>query len=167
MTLIRNDLSTVLCEVTSSLRTISVEDETTGSGSGDEATKADVQELLLCFRPIRDGEKKVDESLRFVPRSSVEPPSDSTRGVVSSSSGDVQAKGDSEKTSSSLSNSSKSDGDGLKRKKPPKKRTLPMSKSGGNETSKRLKVDAPKKAPHASDTEKSVVESLMLIKKSQ
>eukprot|EP00562_Extubocellulus_spinifer_P004363 CAMPEP_0178523822 /NCGR_PEP_ID=MMETSP0696-20121128/29310_1 /TAXON_ID=265572 /ORGANISM="Extubocellulus spinifer, Strain CCMP396" /LENGTH=1354 /DNA_ID=CAMNT_0020155107 /DNA_START=53 /DNA_END=4117 /DNA_ORIENTATION=- len=86
---IRKDLSTVWCEVTSSIRTRTLDDDGDGpegtvsagtkmsgseSTSGDNQEKApsEVHELLLCFRPIRDGEEKVGEELRFVPKKKVE-----------------------------------------------------------------------------------------------
>lgn len=89
---IRKDLSTVWCEITSSIRTCKSEDDESGealssltgsgpkassseSGSADEQPQQDEEqenkgssthELLLCFRPIRDGEEEVGEELRFV-----------------------------------------------------------------------------------------------------
>jgi hypothetical protein len=79
--LIRKNLSTIWCEVTSSIRTreaveASEEDSVDGKASrrpsstaGSEAdgpSVAPVKELLLCLRPIREGEKKVAEEFRFV-----------------------------------------------------------------------------------------------------
>ena len=90
---IRKDLSTVWCEVTSSIRTRNTEDDESGealssltgsgtktssseSGSADEQQQdnkaSSTHELLLCFRPIRDGEEKVGEELRFVPPEKME-----------------------------------------------------------------------------------------------
>ena len=88
---IRKDLSTVWCEITSSIRTCKSEDDESGealssltgsgpktssseSGSADEQPQQDEEqdnkgsthELLLCFRPIRNGEEDVGEELRFV-----------------------------------------------------------------------------------------------------
>jgi len=107
--LIRDDLTTIWCEVTSSIRTRSLREEispedaelfgglgksTSGSsekgnnktdsskpsGSGppadssdsteEESSKDEIKELLLCLRPIRDGEEAVSEALRFIPVSS-------------------------------------------------------------------------------------------------
>lgn len=89
--LIRDNLTTIWCEVTSSIRTRSVDEEdvltvTTASASIQKRTKssssnsseeqqsandssqnAQIKELLLCLRPIRDGVEKVSEDLRFVP----------------------------------------------------------------------------------------------------
>jgi len=93
--LIRDDLTTIWCEVTSSIRTRSLKDEaedanppalalpqakgskSSKTGSSDDASDEkqeskqqqpdEIKELLLCLRPIRDGEQKVDESMRFTP----------------------------------------------------------------------------------------------------
>uniref|UniRef100_A0A7S2V9B7 PAS domain-containing protein n=1 Tax=Entomoneis paludosa TaxID=265537 RepID=A0A7S2V9B7_9STRA len=89
--LIRKDLTTIWCEVTSSIRTKEREEESCESVSGDSkknapSAKSSVKsppattagedkavesveverELLLCLRPIRDGEHKMhDSKLRF------------------------------------------------------------------------------------------------------
>jgi len=86
--LIRADLSTIWCEVTSSIHTTSSLDdrsitpsaygsscksfkekkETDCSKDQDaEAQGSSRKELLLCLRPIRDGTEKVSEELRFRP----------------------------------------------------------------------------------------------------
>jgi hypothetical protein len=111
--LIRDDLTTIWCEVTSSVRTKDTDDEsddtTTKGGTrqqtspscsstdgkpvekvarkqgNDEASmhgsddapeeKVDVhqfKEILLCLRPIRDGEEKTDEAHRFKPSKKAE-----------------------------------------------------------------------------------------------
>jgi PAS domain-containing protein len=78
MCLIRQDLTTVWCEVTSSVRTRLTDEESfdspsnpSKSGTATQETpappKEEMLEILLCLRPIRNGEKSVDESLRFVP----------------------------------------------------------------------------------------------------
>lgn len=112
--LIRQDLSTLWCEVTSSIRTRTVEEESNflecddfkpppppsssepsqskqaeqkasevietgvkmsfkGSDSSmcerERDTPDEVKEILLCLRPIRDGEGKVSEKHRFIPGS--------------------------------------------------------------------------------------------------
>lgn len=84
--LIRDDLSTIWCEVTSSIRTRSLKEENvdamvaSGSTSSDKRkgnsanisngseTSEDeqVKELLLCLRPIRDG-KRVENKMDFQP----------------------------------------------------------------------------------------------------
>ena len=149
MCLIRDDLTTVWCEVTSSLRTRSAEEESSESPSTskgtDTDTKAEVQELLLCMRPIRDGDKKVDESLRFVPPKRIEteksPEVVSGEGMVSASSGEGRKE---------------------ELKRPPKKRLLPTH---GTSQRKKTKAGGSSES-NPDDTEKSVVESLMLMNKS-
>ena len=80
---IRKDLSTIWCEVSSSIRTRTLDDDGGAEGIVSAGTKmsvsensngidqakssSDVHELLLCFRPIRDGKEGVREELRFVP----------------------------------------------------------------------------------------------------
>jgi len=182
--LIREDLSTVWCEVTSSLRTRSPEEDQQESQTNEskgsvnvaiDSPKATVKEVLLCLRPIRDGEKKVDESLRFVaPQTASSEEVGLVEGQVSSSSGAIDSsgpdKGSSDKTSSgdgSNTNSTSSDPTDAP-KRPPKKRPM-----GSNQTEdksmvsgKKAKVAHSMTAHPASDTEKSVVESLMLMNKS-
>ncbi len=79
--LIRNDLSTIWCELTSSIRTRpsndvdkepnSLNDNINHIGSNESAGSAESveeeKELLLCFRPIREGEA-VGVELRFCPQ---------------------------------------------------------------------------------------------------
>lgn len=84
--LIRDDLTTIWCEVTSSIRTRSLKDEAADaipmellspnpkqssnmscSDEAEDSSKDEVKELLLCLRPIRDGNEKVDATLRFLP----------------------------------------------------------------------------------------------------
>ena len=80
MCLIRNDLTTIWCELTSSIRTRTVNDEDSELGIIDHNPKAAVdaltdtpkqeeKELLLCFRPYIEG-RKVGEELRFPRRNS-------------------------------------------------------------------------------------------------
>ena len=97
--LIRSDLSTLWCEVTSSLRTkdhdeelndssllgdkrmqnsdestqgklVFEEEPTHESDPGEEKVKIvpQIKEILLCLRPIRDGDAMVDEGYRFKPQ---------------------------------------------------------------------------------------------------
>lgn len=84
--LVRKDLSTIWCEVTSSIRTVEGSRDAApavtegGSDDGKSSRKLgkseegsapsefDMQsekELLLCLRPIRNGEAKVDGALGF------------------------------------------------------------------------------------------------------
>jgi hypothetical protein len=89
--LIRDDLTTIWCEVTSSIRTVSNEDSEQDSvtntskslslkkkdasssssddqqGSNCSSKEAPMKELLLCLRPTSDGTEKVSEDLRFIP----------------------------------------------------------------------------------------------------
>jgi len=84
--LIRSDLSTIWCELTSSIRTrpskigggaitdsasLLPEDESSPEHQGEQVEEEEEQEeekeLLLCFRPLREGEQ-VGEELRFVPK---------------------------------------------------------------------------------------------------
>lgn len=89
--LIRDNLTTVWCEVTSSIRAASPDlevastfDDESGfrktvpgkSSSGSNMVDSPIglqdmeephQEFLLCLRPIRDGDKPVEDKLRFVP----------------------------------------------------------------------------------------------------
>ena len=89
--LIRDDLTTIWCEVTSSIRTVSSDDNEQDSvtntsksvslkkkdasssssddqqGSNCSSKEAPMKELLLCLRPTSDGTEKVSEDLRFRP----------------------------------------------------------------------------------------------------
>jgi hypothetical protein len=200
--LIREDLTTVWCEVTSSIRTRSVEEESpfdaltaelvgtappepsakstsdAPPGAFKEAPKEEtVTELLLCLRPIRDGEKKVSESLRFKRgmqegEQSKQNSSDGAEGraAVSSSSGGPQ--------NSSENASSNRSRDPAKR--PPKKRPHQAQEAADSDGSaeeeqevldisptkkkRSAKLEGAQTPVNASDdTEKSVVESLMLM----
>jgi len=160
-----------------------------GSMQSQEGTK----EILLCLRPIRDGDKLSDESLRLYSKknsvtstsnsnsttnvgTSLSAPNETT--AVSSSSAEAKKQ----KSSSSSQNesldaaqdtSATSSGDARVAKRPPKKRVLsttmdPLAQRDG---AKRQKSEAKKGkkdgSPQSSETEKSVVESLMLMNKSQ
>ena len=186
--LIRDDLTTVWCEVTSSIRTRTLEEDIpdtqsttisstvaksadtppSSSDNPSSSSKEDpVKELLLCLRPIRDGEKKVDESLRFKPRS-MDIQSSSELGdvaegaVVSSSSGDRMQIDNASRDNSAGSSSTEAS------KRPPKKRPPPReasdSTADGMAASPTKRQRQSEQGPaQASDTEKSVVESLMLM----
>lgn len=146
-----------------------------------------VQEFLLCFRPMRDGDKKADESLRLVVSNSspLTPPREAYNGegaVVSTSndsnSTEEQNLNSSEKMSAnggsgdSKNNSASSSLlDKIPSKRPPKKRSLEMKVLAGESApKKKQKPQQPSEqgeGSRASDTEeKSVVESLMLMNKS-
>jgi hypothetical protein len=160
--LIRDDLTTIWCEVTSSIRTKDVPedpdksteegtsvDQLPQSSESDETPVAESKELLLCLRPIRDGDKKVDSKYRFNALGQGD-------DVILVSESD---KGPSSGETSLLSSTSETQ----VASRPPKKRKIkdmmeaPLKRSTG----KRKKGD-----PSADvDTEKSVVESLMLMNK--
>jgi hypothetical protein len=164
-----------------------LEDETSdeksnvkSSGSTDTAgPKLEQKEVLLCLRPIRDGDK-VDESLRFAPPTRSEATLSAALfndPIVSSSSGGNNTqddKADSDRISSSAPSNqsfSKATGSSLKEKKrPPKKRALKSTNADDFPThedvpKKRTKTDVRGHSSNSSDTEKSVVESLMLMNK--
>ena len=189
MCLIRDDLTTVWCEVTSSIRNKSAEedmgeDKATNSKSTESSETSGAkmdQELLLCLRPIRNSTKKVDESFRFIPLakqvSSAVPKKDNADAWVSTSSysGETnkEDKADAEKTltKTGLKNATSASAKQQEfyKKRPPKKRLLATSaetyKDSSNQN-KRKKTESTNQGPNASETEKSVVESLMLMNKS-
>jgi len=111
--LIRDDLTTIWCEVTSSIRTRSLNDEMDEfnpviparpkiAGEIDESKQIDgedvvvqdvqVKELLLCLRPIREGDEKVSEKMRFEPRALVKNQSNNKDANASTSSVSAMAK---------------------------------------------------------------------------
>jgi hypothetical protein len=173
--LIRDDLTTIWCEVTSSIRTRSLNDESSeipqqssfaqgntkeSKGSGlstcddtDEVTKDEVKELLLCLRPIREGEEKVDAAMGFRP---------------------VKSKFEVAKEDSlhDSSNASKDHPKG-----PVKKRQVWQQENNASITTDSTRVSTnessasepakkkPKSEGSEDDPEKSVVESLMLMGK--
>jgi len=185
MCLIRDDLTTVWCEVTSSIRNKS-SDEDTGEekpANSKSTESSDVsgtnidQELLLCLRPIRNGGKKVDESLRFVPLEKHQlratSPRYSTETWVSASSYSAdtnkEKEGDSGRTvirNNSNNNLSACLKQELNKKRPPKKRPLVKGVNSYSDTptQKRTKHDSTANGTNASETD--VVESLMLMNKS-
>lgn len=202
--LIRDDLTTLWCEVTSSIRTRSVEDDTpeeappaNGIGIGStkvaaaaaaaaksgasktskastvssddapvEAKVPETKELLLCLRPIRDGDGEVDESLRFSPRRL-----EGSNSPIPSSgllTGDAEACRAVSNADLSDSNGNAdatiADDPGNDRKRPHKKRALPLQHPASSEPGTSTKRTKVKQGPSSSDdTEQSVVESLMLM----
>ena len=167
--LIRNDLTTIWCEVTSSIRTRSLKDENSDELLGpleektlsssatqsvdanrktedeDSSGEGEIKEILLCLRPIRDGLDTVDESLRFIGPKNV----------------DLSDSGPSS-SSTSVDGAAK-DLDGKVKHRPPKKRPIvsdPSSGSLSNDSGLKLS-----KKPRLDEavTEKSAVESLMLM----
>jgi hypothetical protein len=174
MCLIRVDLTTVWCEVTSSIRNKSsdedwAEERPTNNRSTDNGrnlgTKID-QELLLCLRPIRNGGKKVDESFRFVPLGDqIASPTKVFRNTDPSSEDRGAADRTLTRDNSSNSSSLKHE---IHKKRPPKKRLLVTDIEPCNNfpINKRAKADSTCQGPNDSEAEKSVVESLMLMNKS-
>lgn len=220
--LIREDLTTIWCEVTSSIRTRSLEDEMTNPATSTNATDTkkvngpacnkngsksssnsldssqpptanEMKELLLCLRPIRDGEEKVGEELRFVPlrkriklegQGSTEliapssvPPAISSSNVTISTKQTSNSRDDADSGGSSITGSgASSNNDGSRKLQGPMKKRMFLMEAGqkislkskDNPDSQQLK-QAEKKRRIASlhdqttDTEKSVVESLMLM----
>eukprot|EP00538_Stauroneis_constricta_P000407 CAMPEP_0119549162 /NCGR_PEP_ID=MMETSP1352-20130426/2929_1 /TAXON_ID=265584 /ORGANISM="Stauroneis constricta, Strain CCMP1120" /LENGTH=943 /DNA_ID=CAMNT_0007594651 /DNA_START=546 /DNA_END=3377 /DNA_ORIENTATION=+ len=203
--LIRSDLSTVWCEVTSSIRTRTPDEEgsdfpTTMSSPPNPAPKSDngsqsqaeTREILLCLRPIDDGGMLSDESLRLHPSScsgvkseADAPSSPSSRNAAAAvsaiSSGAKKADASSFSQSDFMDVDDEAAASGAAKRKaskrPPKKRSLPtqnQSASGDGEAAtktKRKKGQGTKKgdkgSSQSSETEKSVVESLMLMNKCQ
>jgi len=199
--LIRQDLSTLWCEVTSSIRTRTVEEESNffecddfkpppppsslepsqskqveqkasevietgvkmsfkGSDSSmcekERDTPDEVKEILLCLRPIRDGEGKVSEKHRFIPGSN-----SAEKREISESNGSMAG----EPESSRLMTSSMVAEKPPVQSRPPKKRKTNMS---NQKAKKRVNAD-----PGAAVTEHAelsedvpdtdVAESLMLM----
>mmetsp|Transcript_86172 Transcript_86172/g.248839 ORF Transcript_86172/g.248839 Transcript_86172/m.248839 type:complete len:814 (+) Transcript_86172:233-2674(+) len=163
--LIRSDLTTVWCEVTSSIREEVVEmepvEDLQASGSvkageslmtGSIVKKEPVQEFLLCMRPMRDGENKADESMRLVSSLRAELSPDET--PISSSGNDSNKTSDD--SDSKNKSTSSSDYRGSAELDRAKKRPLDP------ELQLREAEVAAKKSKTDSE-ESSVVESLMLI----
>lgn len=195
--LIRQDLSTLWCEVTSSIRTRTVEEESNflecddlkpppppsssepsqskqaeqkasevietgvrmsfkGSDSSmcdrERDTPDEVKEILLCLRPIRDGEGKVSEKHRFMPGSA------GKREISESSmAGELE--------SSRLMSSSMVAEKPSVQSRPPKKRKTNMSSQN---TEKLVKADAAAAAKEHGDPsddvpDTDIAESLILI----
>eukprot|EP00536_Pseudo-nitzschia_multiseries_P012848 jgi/Psemu1/290540/fgenesh1_pg.512_\ len=179
MCLIRVDLTTVWCEVTSSIRNKSADDDAgdvkaTNSKSTESSEtsgpKLD-QEILLCLRPIRNSSKKVDESCRFVPSTKYASSAalkDVSDPWVSTSSGGETNEAKSNSDRNITNNNAKQQE--LNKKRPPKKRLMATgvdAYTNNNPDQKRAKTESTnQQGPNASETEKSVVESLMLMNKS-
>lgn len=178
MCLIRDDLTTIWCEVTSSIRTKETPQEpedlnaTTsqsgkGTKEGDTSVKSssesdstppvikETKELLLCLRPIRDGEGKVDEKFRFMRRKTL------AEHIVSESSNTGPSSGGEMSLMSS-------NGETQTDSRPPKKRRKRDARDGKEPSAKRNTGERQGEfaAPQV-DTEKSVVESLMLMNRAK
>ena len=210
--LIRDDLTTIWCEVTSSIRTRSLREEiapedaelfgglgksTTGSSekdnsktdpgslvtssdSAEESSKDEIKELLLCLRPIRDGDEVVSEGLRFIPiasRAVQTGISDSKDTMIaatttshsrtSESTNAITNGGSTPQESNSINGESRSRLTELSppaKKRPPKKRPMSATKVSTGSWSQEGGSDArpEKKSCNEEElAEKSVVESLM------
>lgn len=156
--LIRDDLTTVWCEVTSSIRTRHPDEErpdlpldsakskssTTSSNQDDppQAPEVGVKELLLCLRPIRDGDEKVDEKHRFTGKREVSDDSN----TACTSSGDEKKSG-----KSSLST------DAPVRAPPLKKRKAELEETASKESSEAQDLSTP------GPVDTAVAESLMMM----
>lgn len=200
--LIRDDLTTIWCEVTSSIRTRSLKEEispedaelfgglglgksTTGSSEKDssktlgavdssesieDSTKDEIKELLLCLRPIRDGDEVVHERLRFIPMASrgVGGDSSESANAVSTGGSTLQATNSSNGGSGPSGESSSPS-----KKRPPKKRPMAMRETSATKVSTGSSSqedssgsDGPATKLSRKDeesAERSVVESLMLM----
>lgn len=136
MRLIRNDLSTIWCELTSSIRTRPVDDidkevaaatqpqpkggngqkvapNAVGSVNESAESVQEEKELLLCFRPIREGEV-VGEELRFCPKETSEDAEDGGEDLAP-----TLPEEDHKVSSSGNSSSSKNEGGKKKKHQPP------------------------------------------------
>lgn len=225
--LIRNDLTTIWCEVTSSIRTRSLGDELaesmisssvsngnntksnndnnagassgnttekpvtgnsssssdlvdkskkdTGSDSVPSQQEVQVKELLLCLRPIREGEEKVSEELRFIPKKELDKfaNGNGTDNKQQKVKQDEEMNGsapDGEPTPQSQTQqqqTSNKTGSGVSAvKRPMKKR--PLSEIQKSSVSVSVSSSSVMKGDGvATDTEKSVVESLMFLSNKQ
>ncbi|KAL7538138.1 hypothetical protein ACHAXR_008318 [Thalassiosira sp. AJA248-18] len=196
--LIRNDLSTIWCELTSSIRTRPLNDghkdpsvvppsqlKQGGNQKMDSSESAvssdsgqEEKELLLCFRPIREGEE-VGEELRFCPKVSVSENADGSEGSpassdepkVSSSANSTSRKAGAVKkeakksASSTTSTPSSAETQAAtaptapaKKNRPPKKRRFESEEV--NQPCKKKSHD-----DHSQVAEKSAVESMMELAK--
>jgi hypothetical protein len=161
--LIRDDLTTIWCEVTSSIRTKDVPevavdpeksegssvavDQLPSSESDSTPLVQQSKELLLCLRPIRDGEKKVDAKYRFNPLGLGD-----NKIMVSGSSNTGLSSGEASlfSSTSEIQMASRP----LKKRRRKEDMEAPLKRSKGKGQSGDS-TDV--------DTEKSVVESLMLM----
>jgi PAS domain S-box-containing protein len=144
--LIRSDLSTIWCELTSSIRTSIVQesqDSMTKEGSTENESEMLETELLLCFRPIQEGEP-VSSDMRFAPVAA--------RGVTDSS-GDATSSNNPASTETQLDVNETVP---IKKNKPPKKRTFQDEECG--------ELRGMKKSRTANE-ETSAVESMMELAK--
>jgi len=160
--LIRSDLSTIWCEMTSSVRTSMPHDEADRGSVSKEGSVQEPEELhkeiMLCFRPIQEGEK-VSSDLRFRRvLASQEKLSDESGsgsnpkipGVSESSGGGSGSNNDGANTSNGADPSSagtQTDVDGsmqLQKNRPLKKRAFELQESAevGNKKSRPAETSA-------------------------
>lgn len=171
MCLIRQDLTTVWCEVTSSVRTRLTDEESFDSPSNPSkssasppdpvASREDRLEILLCLRPISNGEKNVDESFRFIPLqrpTSTAMDNETIDRVVSSSSANVNKT---ESSSGSVNGPKENSSDPQISSE---KRKLPTDEETSKPQSKKQKRSDGSK-PSTLETEQAV-ETLMFLNKS-
>jgi hypothetical protein len=165
--MIGEEFGALEAKVVSSKKTSSASNDTKDSKGPstsmdeDVTTKDEIKELLLCLRPIRDGEEIVDEPLRFVPSRSIPEVSDR---ATTTDSGPYNA------TTSSDSASNDPGSSGKVKHRPPKKRFIVSEDPSITKvSSSSLHPDSstPVKKRRLQDdvTEKSAVESLILIGK--
>jgi hypothetical protein len=173
--LVRKDLTTVWCELTSSIRTRTVNDEDNELGIIDhnpkaaidgvtEATEEEEKELLLCFRPNLEG-RKVGEELRF-PRRSVEIKNDNKATALSKCMNSKASASLDVVSSSTLTQTEFSTNPTLELEmhRPPKKRTFAVSEdlTNGNWPKPRPRHRRVKINERQQD-EESAAESLMMM----
>lgn len=150
--------------VVSSKRTQSASNESKDSkdpSSTDEDVriKDEIEELLLCLRPIRDGEETVDESLRFVPSKNIPEVSDfGTTNDSGPSTSNTSSDGASKDPGSDIS----------VKHRPPKKRPVDSDPFITRVSSSSLRNDSDpmpgkKRCVQENATEKCAVESLILM----
>lgn len=201
--LIREDLSTIWCELTSSIRTkpiITPEEstasnsnskggkngESNGSGNNIEASaesaassesQEEEKELLLCFRPIREGEM-VGEELRFCPKVSESERTEGSSTDLKESSHSGSNPKSSDGPSSPLTEQQpdvlplppvNGAGSPTMKNRPPKKRKFSGDETEQHQGSRKssLRRRSEKSQDIPSDEEKSAVESMMELKKTQ
>lgn len=175
MCLIRQDLTTVWCEVTSSVRTRLTDEESfdtpsnpSKSSTGPQdpppaptAPKEDLLEILLCLRPIRNGEKRVGESLRFVPVERAETTMEAT--MDEGDTGEPIVSSSKFVSGSGSGSGSGGSGSGSKDIEITSKRTLPEDDDAKPKSKKQKTAEKGKPSPLDTET---AVESLMCLNKS-
>jgi len=180
--LIRNDLTTIWCEVTSSVRNRDAEIESSQDeddsklkkpppGSEPEIeepqsescnSRENCKEILLCLRPISDGEKHVTKEIHLVttnktngqPKTISEANSGGNSSGVANNSGDI-ASGEGESGGHALRHEPP---EGPPKMRPPKKRRLAIDDKLPSSAEEGEQIN-----PRTSSGSKDVLESLMLM----